>query len=300
MKKIIALFMAATLFVAGCSIKEKQETKKLQVYASFDVIKDLTMKVTQDVADVHLIVESGEEPHDFELSTKQLATLTKADVIVYNGLGMEPWIEKVKENAKNVNFVDTSEGIKVIEGGHNHDHDEKHDDHDHEHNPHIWTSIKNAQKQLTTIKNQLVKIDEKNAKKYEENYQKAFNDLEALEKEYATQLKDVKRKTVVVSHAAYTYLLQDYGLEEHAVSDISPNVEPNLAKLAELVKLIKEEGVTTVFFDESVAENVSKVLAKEANVRTDVLYTLEKYPQNEDYISLMKKNLVNLKRALDE
>ncbi len=299
MKKIITAMLVMALLLIGCN-KSTVNQKKLQIYASFDVIADFTKKIVGDKADVHTIIESGEEPHDYEISTKQMANFTKADAIIYNGLGMEPWIEKVKENIKNVSMIDTSYGVEVLKG-HEHEHEgENHEEHAHEMNPHIWMSIKNAMKQLTNIKDQLIKIDANNKDYYENNYKTYLEKFNTLEQQFATQLKSTKTKTFVVSHAAYTYLASDYGLEEHAISGISPTDEPQLATLTKMSKLIKEEAVKTIFFDQSISSNVSAVLAKEVGVKTKVLYSLEKYEKNEDYISMMQKNLERLVKALNE
>lgn len=303
MKKILGFLLVCMLVLSGCTTTVKKE--KLQIYASFSLIQDLTKKIVGDKADVKLVVENSEEAHDYEISTKKLAEVSKANVVIYNGVEFETWIDKVKEVAKQTSFIDTSNGIAVLEGGHEHEEGEKHEhkegeEHNHEHNPHIWMSIKNAVKQLKTIKDQLVKIDPENKDYYEANYkkyEKEFNDLEA---EYATKLKNTKRKTIVVTHEAYTYLAHDYGLEEHSISGISPDSEPSLAKLAELTKLVNEEQVTTIFFDENATSVVSDTLAKEAKVKTAILYSLEKIDENEDYLSLMRKNLDALVKALNE
>lgn len=300
MKKLLSLLLCSIIVLAGCSTQPKS---KLQIYTSFSLITDLTKKIVGDKAEIKPIVENNEEAHEYELSTKKLAEISKANVVIYNGLGLEEWIDKVKEASKNTSFIDTSVGIEVLKGhdheGHDHEGEHKHE-HDHEYNPHIWMSIKNAIIQMKNIKDQMVKIDPSNAEYYENNFKKYSQELTTLEAEYAKSLNDVKRKTIVVAHAAYTYLTEDYGLEEHSISGFSPEADPSLAKLVELSKLVKDENVTTIFFDENVSSKVSDVLAKEANVKTAVLYSLEKIGDNEDYISLMRKNLNALVKALNE
>ncbi len=298
MKKLLGLLLTFVLVVSGCS-NATVKKEKLQIYASFSLIQDLTKKIVGDKADVKLVVENNEEAHDYEISTKKMAEVSKANVVVYNGVGFEAWIDKVKDVAKNTSFIDTSNGIAVLEGGHDHAEGEAHDHH-HEYNPHIWMSIKNATVQLKNIKDQLVKIDPDNKTYYEENYEKYAKEFSALEKDYAAKLKDVKRKSIVVTHAAYTYLAKDYGLSEHSITGISPDSEPSLAKLAQLTKLVDDEKVNTIFFDENATSVVSDTLAREAKVKTAILYSLEKIDEKEDYLSLMRKNLDALVKALNE
>lgn len=301
MKKVIACVCAMALVLVGCSTAKQAEKKgerKLQVYASFYPIAEFTKQIVKDKMDVHTIIENGEEPHDFELSTKQAAQLTKADIVVYNGAKMEAWIDALKQSAPKPTYVDTSEGIDLIkeEPGVHHEEGE----HFHEINPHIWLSLKNAQKQLATIKNAVVAKDPSNKEFYEQNFNSYVKSLQDLDAKYASELKDTKSKTIVVSHEAYTYLARDYGLKEESISGFSPESEPSLAKLVELKKLVEAENVKTIFFDENAVSKVSEVLAKEANVKTGILYTLEKEEENQDYLTIMNKNLEILVKALNE
>lgn len=301
MKKVIACICAMALVLVGCANSKQAEKKgerKLQVYASFYPIAEFTKQIVQDKMDVKTIIENGEEPHDFELSTKQAAQLTKADLIIYNGAKMETWIDALKQSAPKPTYVDTSVGIDLIKEDENTHHEEG--EHYHEINPHIWLSLKNAQKQLATIKDAIIKKDPTNQKFYEENFEQFVKSLQALDAEYAKQLKDTKLKTIVVSHEAYSYLAKDYGLKEESISGFSPEAEPSLAKLAQLKQLVEQQKVKTIFFDENATSKVSEVLAKEANVKTSILYTLEKEEENQDYITIMKKNLEILVKALNE
>ena len=233
----VALITTMGLSVfAGCGTAEKTEPnntegKKLQVYTSFYPMYDFTSKIAGDKVDVINLVPSGTEPHDWEPSTEDIANLEKADMLIYNGAGMEHWVEDVTKSLSNkdIVLVEASEGLDLMEGHHHHD-DEGEETHDHESeeahehegedatehehslDPHVWTSIKNAKKEMENIKNALVKADAANAEYYEANFKMYSEKFDELDKKYETEIAKLSNKNIVVSHEAFGYLCKEYGL----------------------------------------------------------------------------------------
>ncbi|WP_338543898.1 metal ABC transporter substrate-binding protein [Paenibacillus tundrae] len=142
------LFFSLALVVAGCgqtkSVSEPDPStastpaateRKLNVQVSFYPMYEFTKNVAGDLADVHTLVPAGMEPHDWEPTPQDMASIEKADVLVYNGAGMESWIDQVKDSLSNDKLiqVEASKGINLLEGG-EHDHgDAEAEDHDHDH-----------------------------------------------------------------------------------------------------------------------------------------------------------------------
>lgn len=266
-------------------------TSKPVVYTSFFPVYDLTKRIVKDSWDVRTIIQGNQEPHDFELKTADMARLTKADLIIYNGAGMETFIPQLKESMHHdERFLDLSQGLTLLQNK-----DAKPGDHSSV-NPHTWLSIKNALEQLDTLCKKFCALDSAHAAFYQENYQQARAEFEELDKQFADQLRTVpaEKRYFVASHAAFNYLARDYGLTQVAVTGISPDNEPSAAQLAKIAEFIKAHNITTIFFEGSATPKVAQTLARTTGAHTSTLFTMEHLSEddvNAGYLELMKRNL---------
>lgn len=282
----------------------------IKVYASFYPLYDFAKKVGGDLADVSVIVPDGADPHSFEPSPKLLADLEAADVFIYNGLGMEPWIEGVLEllKGKDIIIIEASEDLELIsfieEEEHDHDHEE--DDHEHgEYDPHIWLDPINVMRISERIKEVFVERNPDNIGAYEGNFIDFRKQLEDLDNSFKEELKDITGREILVSHSAFGYLAHRYDIKQTSVAGVSPHEEPSPKRLAELTKKAQQYRMKYIFFEVLANPRTAEVLANEANLETLMLYnieglTIEQRQAEEDYISLMYKNLENIKKALVE
>lgn len=348
--KAIVLAAVCAIGLSGCQKSGQGQTKengKLKVYASFYPMYDFASKIGGDKIDIKQLVPTGTEPHDWEPSSKDLVDITKADMLIYNGAGMEHWVEDVTNSANNekLMLVEASKGVDLIKSSSEHDdHDDDHDGHkgdshdvdhdkdhdkndnkdhdknddrdhdkndkvddkDHDHgdfDPHTWVSPKNARIEAKNIKDALVKADEKNKDYYEENFKKFDNDLKALDDEFSSEISKLPNKTVVVQHEAYGYMMRDYGLKQKGIQGLSPDSEPDPSRMKEIVNFAKANNVKVIFFEELISPKVAQTIAKEVGAEAKVLnpvegLTKEQLDKGEDYISVMKQNLQELKNAL--
>ena len=167
--------------------------------------------------------------------------------------------------------------------------------------PHVWLSVKNTIKELSNIKDIFINIDSENKEYYEENYSQELKRLTDLNLKYTDQLRKVKNKYLVVSHAAFGYLASDYGLEQIYISGLEPDAAPTAKKMEELIEKVKKYQVSTIFYEEAVSPDIAKKIAQEANIKTDTLYTLESIEKEDDgkvdYVSLMEENLSKIVEA---
>lgn len=301
--RIILIFLLSFVFIfTACANKNESTVKdnKLKIYTSFYPMYDFTKKIVGDKADVINIVPVGSEPHDYELTTTDRKNFEKANLIVYNGAGMEEWIDDLMKGMNKEIFVNASIGVDFIEG-HSHTDDEEHEDDDHDiedqHlDPHIWLSPKNAMKQLTNIYEAVIKIDATNSTYYKENLDRAINDIKKLDEEYKIKLEQYKGKTIVVSHEAFGYICNDYGINQLGIEGLSPDTEPSPKKMMSIVEFCKKNNVKVIFFEELVSPKVAETIAKELGVETKVLNPIEGLSEKElkegkDYISIMRENL---------
>lgn len=295
LKKLIltAMLPCIVLVFSACSSKNTENNTvssqdKLKVVVTFNAMREFAAAVGKDKIDIVTIIPDGTEPHDFEPKAKDLESLNDAKVFIYNGFGMETWVDKALQAVDNKNLiaVEASKGSQPIE---NTDSDEikEHGQYD----PHLWISLKGAENEAKNIKDALVKADPNNKNYYETNYNDFAKQLDTLYNEYSQKFHTVKNKSFVTGHAAFAYLCRDYGLKQNSVEDTFAEGEPSAKKLKELIDYCKENNIKTIFVEDMVSPKVSDTLAREVGAKVEKIHTIESKENNKDYIQCMKENL---------
>jgi zinc transport system substrate-binding protein len=304
LKKIISVILSTCIIstLAGCSNSIKEEAQnnkqsdqsKLQVVVSFNPLKEFAQAVGKDKIEVKTVIPEGVEPHDFEPKIKDMENISKANLFVYSGFGMESWVDKTLSaiDNKNLFVVDTSKGVNPIKNQ-----GEKIQEFG-QFDPHIWLSLKEAKIQTKNIKDALVKADGKNKDFYEKNFQEFTNQLDKLFSEYKEKFNGVTNKNFVTGHAAFGYLCRDFGLIQNSVEDVFAEGDPTPQKLKELVELSKENKIKVIFMEELSSPRVSETLAKEVGADVKKIYTIESSEGNKNYIQSMEENLANIYNSL--
>ena len=325
------LLASCALVLAACGSGGSSDggsDGKLSVVTSFYPLQYVTERVAGDHADVTNLTKPGGEPHDLELSPKQVASVQDADLVVYQDEFQTAVDEAVKEADREPGTtVDSADGVDRIEeseeahaegeeeGHDDHAHgDEEHADeeghaeeegHDHGHDhggvdPHLWLAPTNLEPLTEHVRDALVKLDPNHADEYEANAAALVADLQKLDGEYRAGLKTCKVRDIVTSHAAFAYLARAYDLVQIPIAGIDPSTEPSAAQLAEISDLVERDGITTVFTETLVSPAVARTVAREAGVRTATLDPIEgltKDTSDEDYLSIMRSNLAELQKA---
>lgn len=307
-KKILVVFVAALFLLTACGKQDSKDVKsedaaktdsKKTIYATFFPVADLTKMIVKDKMDVKTIIKTNEEPHSFELTTDTMKDVLKGDLIVYNGAGMEAFVDDLKKSMKDDGkFLDLSQGLTLL--------DSSSEGSDMTAiNPHTWLSVKNAKKMLDSIYKKLSAIDPENEKFYKKNLDEASGKFDELDKKFETELSKVKSKDkyFVVSHAAFNYLADDYGLKQVAVTGISPEDEPTAKQLKTIADFVKDKHISTIFFEGKATPKVAETLAKNTHTKTSTLYTMENLDESQvakGYLKLMEENLKQLVEAFNE
>ncbi|MBO8171229.1 MAG: zinc ABC transporter substrate-binding protein [Bacillaceae bacterium] len=324
---LIVLIMIFTMVLSACggqSAEEQAEPEGLRIYTSIYPLYDFSSKITGEKAEVVNLVPPGAEPHDFEPSPKDLVKLSEADVFVYNGGGFETWIEDVLQSidTSGMIVVNASEEIEPMEredivhrvghadehaedGEHEEEaHEEEADEHNHGiYDPHFWTDPLRAKAIATAIKDAVIEADPANQAVYEQNYEDLMQEFDRLHQEYEETLKNATRKDFIVSHAAFGYLAERYGLEQIAISGLSPSDEPSQKELQEIIDFARENQVEYIMFENLVDTRVAQMVREQIGAEALVLHTVggltkEELERGEDYFSLMRQNLKSLSKAL--
>ncbi len=338
MKRIATLLMAvfmSTVLLAGCSkdstlTAENEGNKgqtlkesKIKVMTSFYTMYDFAVNIGGDKAEVTNMVPSGIEPHDWEPAASDIADVENANLLIYNGAGMEHWVDTILDSLENKNLiaVEAAQGIALIEGhedshieeeGHTDDDsnldtdnsgEDEHDEEEEHLDPHVWLSPVNAKIQVKNIRDAFVKADPSNEEYYNENYENYVAKLDALNQKYKDALMNLANKDIIVAHEAFGYLCAEYGLNQIGIEGLSPDSDPDPARMEEIIEFAKEKQIKVIFFEELVSPKVSETIAKEIGATTEVLNPLEGLTKEQvnagaDYISVMEDNLNNLLKAL--
>ncbi|NFO13874.1 ABC transporter substrate-binding protein [Clostridium botulinum] len=284
-----------SLFIIGCSNstnesnKVNDDSKKLQVMVSIYPLKEFTEKIGGDKIEVTCLVPENMEPHDYEPKTKDFEKLMNSDIFIYNGLGMEHWIDSVNNVVSDdkVLKVNSSDGIDVRKEGELVD-------------PHSWLSLIQVQKQCENIKDALISLDETNKDTYEENYNKFKKELQGLYDEYSAKFNDLSQKDFITGHAAFGYLCRDFGLTQKSVENLYGEGEPTPKELENLVNFCKENNKKVIFSESLASPKVSETLASEVGAEVVPIYTLESSEDDMSYLDAMKSNLDKIYKSLSK
>ncbi|WP_428954800.1 metal ABC transporter substrate-binding protein [Streptomyces sp. cg35] len=295
--------------LSACSSSSAADGKndgKLDVVASFYPMQYLAERIGGDHVDVTNLTEPGQEPHDLEVSAQQRGQIEESDVALYLK-GLQPAVDDAISQSGIGTKVDAASltslekhGSEV--GGHAEEHD-----HDHDHgdengsDPHIWLDPVKYAEVAEGVGKALQKADPDHAADYKKNTAAVVKDLDALNTAFEDGLKDTDSKVFITTHAAFGYLAERYGLTEEAISGLDPESEPSAARVKDLQKMAKADGVTTVFYETLVSDKTAKTLAGDAHLKTDVLDPIEGITgksKGDDYIQVMKSNLAALQKAL--
>lgn len=289
----VALILGAAIYIGGGGVQKV--SNKPRVVASFYVLAELAREVGGDRVDVAGITPPGVEPHDYEPSSRQVRQVFAAKVFLFNGGGFDSWAQKLAPDAKNEGVVtrDMSSYFPLRKAR-----GEDREGLD----PHIWLDPVLAQKEVRIIRDALIKADPKNSAVYRKNAAAYMGKLAALNKAYRDGLTGCRTRKAVTSHAAFGYLARRYDLEVLPIS-ISPNAEPSPRRIGEISRLVKKEKIKYIFFEPLVSPKVARTIARETGAKTLVFNPIEgltakEAARGENYISLMKKNLKNLRLAL--
>lgn len=243
-------------------------------------------------AEVTNLTPAGAEPHDLELTARDVERVRDADLVLHLA-GFMPALDDAVESG--ANGVDLLDGLELIEGADEHgDEGEEHAGEEAAVDPHVWLDPMRYAVIAERIAEELG--DPADATSF-------VAALEKLDGEFRTGLSRCERRTIVTSHAAFGYLADAYGLEQITLTGISPEAEPSARAIEELVAEVEEEGATTVFFETLVSPDLAETVAREAGATTAVLNPLEGLTDEElaagaDYFSVMRENLSALRTAL--
>lgn len=253
------------------------------IYTSFAPVQELVSNIVGDKYEVKCLVPPGIEPHEYEISAKQMADLTDSKALFINGLGFEHWTNSLTKDikAKTYEIGKNINEIRLIDGAID---------------PHVWLDPINAINEMEYITNTLSSLDD-NDEYYHSNLNKYKEEFEQLDDELKAISDNFSQKNIVVSHAAFGYMCARYELNQIYINGISADEEPSSKALAEIIDKVNTLGITTIFTEELISPEIANKIASECHVKIGQLKTMEEIEEDEDYISIMKENFSKLEEA---
>lgn len=307
---ITGAVLMVTILIAAASAfhTPAQQTGKLQVVASFYPLAFFTQEIGGEHMQVTQLVPSNTEIHNWEPSAQDITAAEKADIVVYNGAGLDQWMQNeilpALSNAKTRVTVDTTTDAPLLQAT---EHEEEHEDeHDHgEYDPHTWVSPYMAKLQAEKIYNALVMQDPAHETYYTDNWATLKNNLEQIDANYTETLADKQKDTIFVSHAAFGYLASRYGFQQHGVIGLSADQQPSAASIANIIDLMTQHETYVVYVDPVYSEEYARALKNELETKTGhpvtilKLYLMTGPVDGEGYLEQQLFNLQNLKTGLE-
>ncbi|OIO33575.1 MAG: ABC transporter substrate-binding protein [Candidatus Yonathbacteria bacterium CG23_combo_of_CG06-09_8_20_14_all_46_18] len=279
------------------AVVPSQESGRLTVTASFYPLAFFAQEIGGNFADVATITPAGIEPHDYEPTTQDLIRIEQSKLIILNGGGLEAWGDSVLQNTdpKMTKVVSAGEGLidrQMVEGGET------------ILDPHIWLAPMFAEKMVDAIMNGFVDVDPVNADTYRANANILKQKLVNLDIRYRQGLKRCASDSIVTVHSAFGYLAAEYGLKQLSITGVSPDAEPSLKQIDDLVKFVRSNNIRYIFFESLTSPKLAQVIAEETGAQTLSLNPLEGLTKNEinagkDYFTAMDENLAHLQIALE-
>lgn len=307
-KSLLSVLLAVMLTLFGCNKQEATEPSKnknvLTVYTTVYPLEDFAQKIGGDYVQAKSIYPPGVEAHTFEPTTQTMKELADADAFIYIGAGMEGFVDQTIQTLKNehVTLVEGAKGIEFLDSTREHEENgEEHRDGDKD--PHVWLDPVLSIQIAENIKNALIELKPEAKDTFEKNFASLKQQLQQLDEQFQTIVKNAPKKEILVSHAAYGYWSKRYGIQQLSIAGLSPSNEPSQKELAQIIDTAKKHHIRYVIFEQNVTPKVADIVKNE--IGADVLRlhnlearTKEDIEKNKDYIAIMKENLEVLKKAL--
>ncbi|MGZ0086814.1 metal ABC transporter substrate-binding protein [Caldibacillus thermoamylovorans] len=333
---LLSLLLTLSVLLYGCQsnpeTNEAQPSKdRLTIYTTVYPLEDFAKKIGGDAVIVKSVYPPGTEAHTFEPTTKTVQQIAEADAFIYIGHGMEPFAEKLKETLQHehVRFFVATEGIEWLGANdeHEHEHDEAHKDeqsendqaddnhghsegdeadHGHGHgdrDPHVWLDPIRSIVIAENIRDLLTELKPEKKAQFQKNFETVKTKLEHLDAQFRSVIEKAPKKEILVSHQAYGYWEDRYGIKQLSVSGLSPSNEPSQKALAQLIETAKQHQIRYMIFEQNIHPKTAEVIQNELGAKPLRLHNLESLTAEDrkagrDYFSIMEENIRTLQTAL--
>jgi zinc transport system substrate-binding protein len=303
----LLLGFAGSLPLAGCAVARgdssggSTESRALSIVTAAYPFQFVAERVVAENGSVGNLTAPGAEPHDLELTPRQVGSIVRADLVIYLK-GFQPAVDEAVLQSGGNNVLDTTTVVPLEDFGGRAD---EHTAHEHDEgsgglDPHVWLDPTRLAVIAGAVAERLAATDPEHAPDYRTNARRLEAQLTDLDRRFTSGLASCERTEFVTTHAAFGYLAERYGLTEVAVSGLSPDAEASPGRIAEVQQEASAHGITTIFFETLTSPAVAQAIAGDLGLRTDILDPIEGITadsRGNDYPSVMTANLAALRKA---
>lgn len=290
-KNIIPVVFALS-FAVSCGGKNDTDKKNgFMIVTSFYPVYIVAKNVADGVDGVRVVNMTPPVTgclHDYSITASDMMKLENASVFLYNGAGMESFIEKIAVKYPALKRSSLTDGIKLL-GGKG------------EPNPHVWVSVTNVIRMVENCAAVLSEADSRNAASYGRNAARYIGELKALKRDIDSALKGYSGRRIITFHEAFPYFAAEYNLTIAAVIEREPGSEPSARELSETINLVRREGIKHLFAEPQYPHSAADIIARETGAS---IYILDPAVTGDDdkgaYIKIMRKNLTVLTDAFSK
>ncbi len=316
----------ASILTLSTMLATQASAKDLKVVASFSIIADFAKNVGGDRVTVTTLVGPDGDAHVYEPRPADAVAVSKADVVLVNGLEFEGFLKRLIEtSATKAPVVELTKGVEPLklseepaghahpeadeaaENGHGHDHSHGDEDGHHHHgefDPHAWQSVSNAIIYVKNVADAFCETDKAGCATYTANSEAYVAKLQELENHVKTEVAAIpqEKRTIITSHDAFGYFEQSYGLEFLAPEGVSTESEASAADVAKLVDQVKEDKASAIFVENITDKRLIEQIAKETGLKvggtlySDALSTMDGPAST--YIEMINNNIDTIKAAV--
>lgn len=279
------------LLAAGCARAPQRPSVKMLVAASIAPLYYFSRQIGGEHVDVHMLVPPGANAHTYQLQPNQMKLLSRAKVLVLNGIHLDYWADKAVGAADNRDLIviETAEGLPVEDDGHDPAHPGG--------NPHVWLDPIFAIHQAEQVRDAFIEADPAHEADYAANADRLIRRLRALDREIRDEVKTFRSRSFVSFHPAWVYFAHRYGLTEAASIEESPGKEPSPAKLREVVETATRLKAKAIFAEPQSSPKAAEVIAEEVGAKVLFLDPLGR-PPSYSYFDTMRRNVSEMAKAL--
>jgi zinc/manganese transport system substrate-binding protein len=287
MKRLAWLAVVAGSLAFGTA---QAEDKPVAV-ATFSILADLTQRVAGDHAQVLTLVGPNGDAHVFEPGAKQSAELAEADLLIANGLGFEPWLQRLEDaSAFKGKLILASDGVTPLAAGEGHEGTD----------PHAFQDLANAQVYVANIANGLSVVAPDHAADFKANADKLIAEIASLDRQLKADFGAVpqEKRRVLTSHDAFHYFGRAYGIEFVSVQGLSTEAEPTADDLVKVVRQARDGHLSAIFLENMSDSRLAETVAQESGVRMGGALYADALSGPDgpapDYLSLIRYNAKQL------
>jgi len=293
------LVIILLLALPTCTKPASSPNQKPLAVASIFNYYDALRAIGEPDINTAILLPPGTSPHDFLATADQKPAVAHASFLIRNGLGLDDWADRLATGNTHLTQLVIGDKLRSIETKSELLPGQKPDEDQTLRNPHVWLDPANQIKAAELIRDALIKIDPAHTEAYVQRAAAYINDIQKLDTDFQAAAATFTHHEFIGFHSAYDYLARRYGLKQVAALQELGSQGMSVAQVQEVIKIIRERHIPVLFSETAFDAKQAQVVVNATGVKLGTLQPLETYDNlNDTYISLMRQNLAELKKAM--